>query len=176
MKNARFIINKAKQLLQQFGGVTAPIDVEGICKELGIRFIEKELDDNVSGFLLLKGTQPSIVINTNHETEGRRRFTIAHELGHFVLHKSQTVHILSDDLVSVIKYRNETSTLGVDVEEIEANRFAAELLMPEELIINYINEKNLTMISEAVIEKMAGDFKVSIAALSIRLSKLQLLY
>lgn len=176
MKNARFIINKAKQLLKQFGEQSAPIDVENICKKLGILFIEKELDDNVSGFLLFKGPQPYIVINTNHKTTGRRRFTIAHELGHFLLHKNQHVHVLNDDLISIIKFRDETSTLGVDVEEIEANRFAAELLMPEELIINYIDENNLTLISEGVITRMADDFQVSIAALSIRLSKLQLLY
>lgn len=107
MKNARFITNKAKQLLKQFGEQTAPVDVEGICKKLGILLLEKELKDNVAGLLLFKGTQPYIVINSNGQTIEKKRYTIAHELGHFLFHKNQHVHVLNNDLVAAIKSKKE---------------------------------------------------------------------
>lgn len=135
------------------------MNVEHICEKLGISILEKDLDNNVSGFLLFKGALPYIFIDKN-QSEGRKRFTIAHELGHFMLHKDQQLHVLSNDLISIAKYRNEVSSQGVDTEEIEANRFAAELLMPEEMITRYMKEKDLSFISEEIINDMARDFQV----------------
>ena len=57
----------------------------------------------------------------------RRRFTAAHELGHFVLHKDRMAGFIADADIS------ETDEANGDMER-EANRFAAELLMPKEVI------------------------------------------
>lgn len=92
---------------------------------------------------------------------------MAHELGHLILHRFDDVHIS--------KQRDGISELGTDREEIEANRFAAELLMPESMIRKSVT--NLGGIDPFdqdldIIEKLADQFEVSPQAMNIRLSTL----
>ncbi len=61
----------------------------------------------------------------------RQRFTIAHELGHFFLHRASSTVFVD---AAPIFFRDESSSNGSQREEIEANAFAAELLMPEDAI------------------------------------------
>lgn len=84
-------------------------------------------DLNVSGYLDL--TQNAILVNEN-ESKQRQTFTIAHELGHFLLHREELGNI--PDLLVV--YRDGKSDNAL---EKEANHFAANLLVPDFLLNQY---------------------------------------
>jgi Zn-dependent peptidase ImmA (M78 family) len=85
----------------------------------------------------------------------RKRFTVAHEVGHFVLHRNQIGESLTDDEL----YRSGLSTR----QEAQANRFAADILMPKDLILKTINRLGDDP------QVLASEFKVSEAAMRIRL-------
>ena len=85
----------------------------------------------------------------------RRRFTIAHEIGHFVLHRNKIDREVIDDRL----YR---SRLDSDL-EVQANDFAAFLLMPWDLIVREMERGRDT------VEELAQAFEVSKSAMSIRL-------
>lgn len=99
----------------------------------------------------------------------RKRFSIAHEIGHFILH-DENLHV-DEKMRSNVQYRNEYSSLGVDDHEIEANQFAAEILMPEEMLL-----KDATKLKdkspEVAIEELAKLYDVSIQSMTIRLTRL----
>jgi Zn-dependent peptidase ImmA (M78 family) len=137
---------------------TFPVPVGEICKQLGINASYEDLPDNESGKIFLKDKKCFIQVNYSHSPT-RRRFTVAHELGHYCLHQD----ILNQN--SEILERNTLSTVGVDVNEIEANNFAAELLMPAQEFIKQYN-------SLGIIKKIAEYFFVSELAVQTRLLNL----
>ena len=74
--------------------------------------------------------QVLIGVNSLHHSN-RRRFTVAHECGHLLLHAGETFI----DKSFRVNWRDGVSSLAVDRHEIEANQFAAELLMPFEMVV-----------------------------------------
>ena len=106
----------------------APVDVVAIAAELGINVWEtNSLSESISGKIFkdpLNGGSSgySILVNAGHSL-ARKRFTIAHEIAHFILHRKR---LESGDLVDDAMYRSGVSAR----EETEANMFAADLLMP----------------------------------------------
>jgi Zn-dependent peptidase ImmA (M78 family) len=103
----------------------------------------------------------------------QQRFTIAHELGHFLLHEGYTVH-LDENLGALrINLRNSESARGEDADEKEANLFAAELLMPAAFLREDLRDKDLDLLADgAFIDKLAKKYKVSSQALTFRLAYL----
>ena|SRR5579872_4877991 len=143
----------------------APVDVKGIAEALGLRVWEASLPDAISGKLFQDSVNGgsegySITVNSN-EPLRRKRFTIAHEIAHFVLHRDKIGPL---GVVDDTWYRSGLSTN----EEIEANRLAAEILMPEHLLRHY--RFSAAMFN---VEQLANLFKVSSQAMSIRLSSLR---
>ena len=128
MSNQR-IQQLADELRKSTNQQTLPINVEAMAKALGAEIINDSFEDDLSGFSIQKQGKKLIGINENH-SPNRRRFTIAHELGHLFLHSSKTVNYET----SLLMFRDGRSTDGSDPKEREANRFAAELLMPEGLL------------------------------------------
>ena len=163
-------VEVARQLLERFGE-HLPIDVEAIVKALGIAIRAQELEDSVSGILVMKDGRTTIGVNENHHPN-RQRFTLAHELGHFLLH-SNTSSIFID--ASIIFFRDGTSSDGSKAQEIEANAFAAELLMPEKHLREIINNQPLDAFDAGAVRRLAAQFGVSAQALTIRLTKLGLI-
>jgi len=109
-----------------------------------------------------------IGVNSSHPIQ-RQRFTIAHEIGHVLLHTDENLHI---DKNFPIGLRNEISGKSVDENEIEANQFAAALLMPPD----FLKEDIKRFVGKDVlfaIRKLAKKYKVSEQAMSIRLSSLR---
>jgi Zn-dependent peptidase ImmA (M78 family) len=109
-----------------------------------------------------------IGVNKSHAVV-RQRFTIAHELGHLLLHAQEDLHVDEG-----IWLRNERSSRAEDEREIEANQFAAELLMPTDLVKEAVAGRKLDLVNdddETLIE-LAAKFDVSRQALSFRLSRL----
>jgi Zn-dependent peptidase ImmA (M78 family) len=139
---------------------TAPVDVAAAAEKLGVKVFAAKLPEKVSGVLLRDpsyGTKSGFVIFVDEDEPAvRQRFTAAHELGHFIHHKE------------AVGYKNEDNYLlrsdGMsNRQEAEANRFAASLLMPFDLIEEAMRD-GVTSPKE-----LAKHFNVSEIAMSIRL-------
>lgn len=143
----------------------APVDVLGLASELGVEVREAWMDDNLSGELEHFGGDRYIIYVNAHHPLTRKRFTIAHELGHYLYHRDLIGDGVGDDRAyrstQVGRYFNQR--IG-PVEETEANRFAANLLMPYQLIQQLQNE-GLDR------KGMASRLQVSEHALAIRLGE-----
>ena len=172
----RHIQNLVNQILLSNDIQSAPVDIERIAENQNIQIVEQSIEDEVAGFLL-KGFDSKnalIGINTHHHPN-RQRFTIAHELGHYFLHDYEGVHFDSKTTGLRMYLRNEKSATGTDLEEREANLFAAELLMPENLLkedLADIDEIYLIDDEDSTIKDLAKLYKVSVRALTYRLGNL----
>jgi Zn-dependent peptidase ImmA (M78 family) len=130
-------------------------------------------DGEVSGLIYRqKAERPVIGVNSLHSLT-RQRFTIAHELAHLVLHKDEELHV---DEQYPIRFRDKTSSKAVDRTEIEANQFAAELLMPYDFLVAEINQLRDGISADEGIRLLAEKFIVSEQAMTFRLSGLGLLH
>jgi Zn-dependent peptidase ImmA (M78 family) len=160
----------AQKLLKHYGE-TLPVNVAEIAQACGISIRMEKLEDTVSGMLVIKGNKVTIGVNANHH-HNRQRFTIAHELGHYLLHKGASGVFFDEALMF---FRNKLSSEGTQAQEIEANAFAAELLMPESLLKEQIAIQPIDAFDDAAVLRLAAQFGVSTQALIIRLTKLGLL-
>ena len=157
---------KANTLLHSLGFSTVPVQVEKIAAHFGIT-ISYDLGDDISGLLICKKDVTVIGVNLK-ESVVRQRFTIAHELGHYTLHRGKAELFVDKDYI-VMKRSGEKDAL-----ELEANAFAAALLMPLELIESQL--LNIpTLSTEEKIKSLAKSFQVSTIAMTYRLSNLGLL-
>ena len=152
----------------------APINLEEILKCLDVK-LEKTFNWNeVLGEIEVKNEQVIIKINeANHLFEERERFTIAHELGHLCRHIAPSNADKFVDTEETMKRNNIWNT-----KEYEANTFAAQLLMPDDLIVEEgkkialeLKAKGDININE-FISKMAQKFEVSKLAMRYRLKNL----
>jgi len=171
----KLIRARATELVTRLSLRTPPIDVEGIIRSIGnIRIDIRSLEDDVAGFLIRKRGSKTAVIGINsNQARTRARFTLAHELGHYLLHLKDDLHV---DQKFTVKLRSSVSSQGVDFEEMEANLFAAELLMPHELLEREIAGADPFDFDEHdFIESLGKKFRVSGQAMSIRLSSLGLI-
>ena len=116
----------AQQLLDR-GKYQVPIDVHQVANDIGLVVVEQDLEDQVSGLLVIKGNTGTIGVNANHHIN-RQRFTIAHECGHYMLHRDDTRVFI--DAVPVF-FRADVPVVASSSQEIDANNFAAALLMPK---------------------------------------------
>jgi Zn-dependent peptidase ImmA (M78 family) len=98
-----------------------------------------------------------------------QRFTIAHELGHYFFHVGLEQHVDQDFRIA---WRNADSSKAVNWTEIEANQFAAQLLMPTAFLEDDLDE--LQVIDKRAVLLLAGKYIVSREAMTIRLSQLGL--
>lgn len=165
------IESKANDLLKQFSINKPPIPIVDIVLGMGLGIEEDEFGESVSGFIVSKSNKNVIGVNSS-ESEVRKRFTIAHELGHFLLHSNKKDFIF----ISKVHYRNDLSSTGELRKEREANSFAASLLMPEELIkkeIQRIEKRSKKELSiEELSDQLAKKFNVSQVAMTYRLTNL----
>ncbi|MBN8853025.1 MAG: hypothetical protein BGO55_14165 [Sphingobacteriales bacterium 50-39] len=162
---------KAKAILSTFNDFLLPIKVEEIAKMRGLKVLPYPLENEVSGILVIEGQLGTIGYN-QHESRVRRRFTIAHELGHFELHRDQSQ--LFVDKTFKVMFRStapsiESSNLRL---EREANAFAASLLMPDDLVNAEIENMEFDLGSEESIKELAKRFDVSTTAMYYRMTNL----
>lgn len=141
-----------------------PVAVERVLEKEAIRLIFEPFDDRASGVAYHDHSTRVIGVNAAHSYR-RQRFTIAHELGHLVLHDDQPLHV--DRQVVIVGRRN--GVVQRDAREQEADLFAAELLMPDALIIRDLDLLRDTTL-EAFMRRMAARYEVSEQAMSIRLA------
>jgi Zn-dependent peptidase ImmA (M78 family) len=160
-----------EQLLKKNRIQSAPVPIEEVAVSLGVTVLREPTDDDLSGFLFRDRKRKSVVVgvNANHHPN-RQNFTIGHELGHFLLHEGNEVHV---DRGFQIKLRNEASSTGVDVEERESNLFAAELLMPARFLQKDFEKiDGLDLNNESVVGELADKYGVSSQAMTFRLANL----
>ncbi len=173
MIRKKFISETVTRLLED-GGIKGPVvDVAALAESEGALVVAEPEPNDFSGFLYQSGNSaPVIGVNSKHPSN-RRRFTSAHELGHLVLHSKRGVHL--DE--AVVQLRSEKAAAGTDEHEIEANRFAAELLMPQVFLQRDLKEMGvISTDDEKAIAQLAKRYGVSSQAMAIRLSTLGLIW
>jgi Zn-dependent peptidase ImmA (M78 family) len=151
----------AARILRASWGTAIPVEPVAIAHELGIRVLEAQLDGNTLGALLKEPQEDPTILLNQQDSRNRRRFTCAHELGHYVRRSAEANEYARVDL------RDRRSSTGEDPEEVYANEFAACLLMPEDEVKN-LHELGLDDL------EMALRFKVSREAMKFRLVNLGL--
>lgn len=115
-------LHDARLLLSRSGFLHAPVDVRALANYLGVVVQEEIMDDDISGYLELRGGRWTAGINALHHPN-RRRFSLAHELAHFLLHRGQASNFRDEVFTRRLGSRSKM--------EIEADSLAAEILMPE---------------------------------------------
>lgn len=163
--------NEADKTLRRLGITEIPIPVERIAIALGATVRHLPLDDELSGMIYIKGRQILIGVNSLHHIH-RQRFTVAHEIGHLILHSDRMEKLIHVDkrLPVRIFHRDAQSTQGVYSIEIEANQFAAALLMPEDVIRCELDGQY--DIEDIPTEALATKLRVSRQALELRIGHL----
>ena len=146
-----------------------PVDLGAIARTLNIKVTEIPLEDDVSGMIVM-GNEDKAAIGINQaHAPVRKRFTFAHEIGHYVLHRQPGKHFIDK-----VRYRRSLDEMPLkpDPDEVEANYFAAELLMPRFEIERLIEESPSDFIQDEMVTEMAGHFGVSVQAMMVRLNSL----
>lgn len=161
------IRNLAERVLADFNAPGTAVNIRKLVQRLGIKVIDapdKQESPNLSGAMVMHEGQPFILVNEGHSPV-RQRFTIAHELGHLLMHVGTG---------KAVMFRDEVSSRGVDRFEVEANAFVAALLMPDERVRKLAPEPLNPMDVDAI-SRLAKNFQVSDQAMAIRLKSLRLL-
>lgn len=154
-----------------------PVNVVQIIEQLGVRYVETSLDVGQSGCIIYDSNVDSYTIKVNKsDSSGRKRFTAAHELAHYLLHRDElkskgqlnrleATH--TDSLYGEYAAANLTAPFS-KTQEHQANQLAAQIIMPS----NFLRENyDRTADNYAT---LADELGVSTAALKIRLKVLGL--
>lgn len=158
----------AAELLSRSAIEQPAVPVDRVAKAAGAIIEYRNFNNEISGLLIRK--QKIVVIAVDEEQpKQRQRFTIAHELGHLVLHDGIEVRV---DKHFRINLRSSASSKAEDVEEIEANAFAAELLMPRDFLLRDAKKLKLDMEDEKQVSSLAERYDVSRQAMTFRLMNL----
>jgi IrrE N-terminal-like domain len=160
-------------LAESCGFKKAPIDVERVAAGLGLSVAYADLGPDVSGLLIGRGGAAAIAIQ-RADPKNRQRFTIAYEIGHYCLrHQFEPGEHVHVDHGHAITPRNSRSSTGADLKEIEANQFAACLLMPSSILQARIRDIRAPKpLLDSHVALLAKEFQVSEQSMTIRLSTL----
>lgn len=175
-RNQRAIELRVSEILRDGGIKQPPVDVRLVARLLGAVVKTVAADSDISGMLYRKTDGAVIGINEDHHPH-RQRFSIAHEIGHLCLHSNE---LYLDRGGPSVYWRDAVSGQGVDDDEIEANHFAACLLMPRgflvsELRASEISSEALSRGDDDAISSLAKRYRVSPQAMTLRLINLGLI-
>jgi Zn-dependent peptidase ImmA (M78 family) len=159
----------AQRLLDDFAITLPPINPVKMAEDLGTPVVYRTMTPDVSGMLIREPSGSVIGVNDQHAPV-RQRFTVAHELGHLHLHPGRPLIV---DAAVLVNLRDQVSSLATDREEIEANRFAAALLMPEAMVRIELGRLRI-LDPDKITQSLAKTFEVSQTAMAIRLTTLGL--
>ena len=144
-------------ILRQFTAET-PVKVGALATALGLRVVLATLPINISGLIEPDGDGFVVKIN-RFESKERQRFTIAHEIAHYLIHRDR----INAGIFDSVLYRSNLSSRM----EAEANRLAADIVMPSQAVTAAIS-KRLSKLDEDGISELAEEFGVSKQAMTIR--------
>lgn len=164
------VLDRAEKFCKEHNITTYPVRIIELCEKYGFKVYERYMATEVSGIIIAQkenitgfDTSKLIMVNLS-DSARRRRFTIAHELAHYILHKT--------DENQVFAHRDAGQTNSL---EIEANTFASALLMPKKLIydaLSYLSDDSRNISNSTLIKYIADSFVVSAQAAQIRLEQL----
>lgn len=144
-----------------------PVRLGDLAKDLGVSAVRvSSMKTGTSGQISKESGEYVIRVNRNEARE-RQRFTIAHELAHFLLHKD-LIDSSKDGITDNVLYRSGAS----EQVEFEANKLAADIVMPSCTVEHILKSEYKGLITETTIENLASRFGVSKAAMEIRLKSL----
>lgn len=180
MRKVRAFVNMLRDTFPQFKITNVIEELESNVEEFGVKVFYSDMKsfenpDKISGYSIVNSKgQPEIIVNGNH-SEGRRRFTIAHELGHIIMHwgwLNEPEQKLDKDLQGIL-FRKDNYTREESVKEWQANEFAAEFLAPIELIQEEVkNWENITQLERVfLIQRIAQAFKISTRFAEVQIEK-----
>lgn len=157
MNNSKEILN---EIIYEYDlNIEESIDIEDLIRKMNIRLVTTELEDGILGASKVEGLKRLIVISSKVYNEEQKRFTLAHELGHILIHRG-THYFSKEDFATI--YTNKQK-------EDEADKFAVELLLPSKVIRRIIKEND---ISFELIKEVAQKYQTSLTATAIRMAEL----
>lgn len=139
-----------------------PVKLGALAKDLGLEVFRSALKPGISGLIEPSQTARSgyrIKIN-RHESVERQRFTLAHEISHYLLHRD----FIRSGVIDNTLYRSSLS----NKQEIEANKLASKIVMPD-MAVRELREKYSGLTFDEVVHRMARDLRVSEPAMRIKL-------
>ena len=162
------IESRARAVLERHNLTTVPIDPLVLANREGIKVNNAKFwDDNLVGMIVKQGDEVTMLVNQT-DPPFRKRFTIAHELGHYFMHLQQDGEYVDKEANLFRRHTDDESEMTPTRRlEIQANMFAASLLMPEAEVRRYWKER-------PSIDELARIFKVSNEAMGYRVDSLGL--
>jgi Zn-dependent peptidase ImmA (M78 family) len=154
-----------RELLAQNNVQSAPIPIILIAQNCGAIVRYQAFNNEISG-VLVRNADAAVIGVEKNQLPARQRFTIAHELGHLLLHSGEQVHV---DKQFRLNFRSAVSATAQDVEEIEANAFAASILMPERFVRRDTANLQFDVEDEQEVRSLALAYGVSAQAMALRL-------
>lgn len=153
----------AKELLQRLNVRSVPIYPRKIAKKMGILIWEREAEAGYDGYLIAANGTWGIMINSSIKSKTRKRFTVAHELGHYCIghHKGINYRCFRKDIGA--------TSLSAKQDEREANEFAVALLMPDEYFREDIQQQEVSL---DTINFLATKYETSMTSTAIRYARL----
>ena len=152
-------------LLNRHNYIDDMVDIANIVRQQNYNVFIDDLDNNISGYVDHENRE--VVLNKN-ETPERRRFTLAHELGHIILNANDNSIQHRDNIMN-----SQLDIYANDNNEVEANYFAGCILMPRNVFIREFNSIKGDI--DYKIQKLAYYFGVSKLAVNVRANVLNLI-
>lgn len=149
-----------REILDRYLG-QVPVAVGRLAADLGVPVRLAALSPSISGLIEPADTKSGFHIRVNrYETDERQRFTIAHEIAHFLLHRDY----IRSGIVDNVMYRSSLSSKR----EVEANRLAADIVMPYPAVLDAVAKLGGKR-DDLTASALARIFKVSVPAMKVRL-------
>ncbi len=165
IRDTKIVELKANKILLEFNVREVPVDIENIADKLGIK-ISYAPSEEYSGMLIRKEDDQALMGINSSEPKTRMRFTVAHEIAHFLFDKKNKVSI---------DYRTSTKLLDKPEEEKRADLFAANVLMPKKLLTLDFEKISKESFSQKHLIDLAKKYQVSQDAMKYRLMSLRLI-
>ena len=160
---------RAKELLEQIGfDDISDLSMDLLVSGLGATLIMEPLR-NSDGKIVRGNRKTLIKVNSEIPYEEKKRFTIAHELGHHLLHDKLDLEVHNDNSNTLNWFQSTEKQAKRGLQEYEANDFASELLMPEKVFREFIKGK---FFSPALIKELSKRFNTSLTSVVYRLISL----
>lgn len=142
----RTLAARAQEVLDQFDLSDEPVDLDELARGLNL-YVQDVSMAGSEGCLLTDGEVGTILINRNIASDARRRFTLAHEIAHFILHRHKPIF---EDSKNTLAFSASSQT------EIDANVFAAMLLMPRSLLPPRFSAEKPSLAQADILAKRFG--------------------
>ena len=152
----------ARNLLSELNIKSLPVYPRKIAKGLGISVWEREADSGYDGYLISADGNWGIMLNSSIRSKARKRFTVAHELGHYYIdyHDGTNYQCFGRDIGSI--------SPSIRQDEREANEFAVELLMPDEAFRKDIQQRDIGL---NAVNSLAAKYGTSMTSTAIRYAR-----